>query len=195
MHNLVLHEAGVSIWLIIGVIFWIFQLITKKDKNKKKQNNVPTFEGERENDSRPGKTIAEILQELENNINPAPTSKPAEKSIVVASDNTEKKPSKYEQFEGQVELRRDGRVIEKRKVREYKSIEFKKVGDRSKEEHSALKHKEYNIGDGNFDSVEQFLDDVNHGDFTHGNDTPAAYNLNQVRDGFIMQTILERPEF
>jgi len=188
---------GFPIWLIIGLIIYLYQLFFRKDKKGK---NAPKID-EKGKDSRPGKTIEDILKELQGQFEdkPAPQTYSAPKPLVKKVETPkqqEKVVMPYSKYEGRM-VPNEGRFKEKRVQKVYKKLAQPKISHRAKNErtHSLMKHKEYLLSDERYDNLETNLSNINHGDNEYMSNALTTCSIKDVRKGIILQVILERPQY
>jgi len=183
-------QAGPSIWIIIVIVFYVIRMFTKVGKQKNKPN--PTEFDSQGNDNRPGKSIEEILRELQGNFEERKPDIP-EPNVI-----TETYAPKVEE----VQRKRPSTADSRRNV--YKPIEgkvdlSKRIASAriSKKAERALhsRRKAIDNNENLFDPSDNQLLEIEHIGGPRYNDISSDYTLDDLKQGVILQAILERPEF
>lgn len=193
LEQLSLH-AGPSIWIIVVVIFYVIRMFTKANK-KKNQPNPPVFDSNG-NDDRPGKSIEEILRELQGNFEEKRPDEPKPNVI----------PDSYVQ---DVKPLPKVEMSEKAKRAEANQAKYKPMTDKvdlskriansriSKKAQIALhsRRKAINSDEGLFGSGDNRVLEIENIGESKYNNISSDYTLDDIKQGVILQAILERPEF
>jgi len=187
-------QAGPSIWIIIVVIFYIIRLFTKGSK-KKNQPNPPVFDS-RGNDDRPGKSIEEILRELQGNFEEKNPDKPKPR-VIPDSYIPEVKPMPKADMSGKAK-RAEANIGKYKPMTDKVDLSERIASSRISKKAQIALHSRRKIIDSNeglFGAADNRMLEIENIGEPKYNDISSDYTLDDLKQGIILQAILERPEF